>query len=123
MGQVGVEHRVIRVGRRSLEIFGVIDLAVSSSCRSCGHGKALLVEVEAIASRNGVDGIMLFADDHRLYKRCNYRLIERETTWLGIHDFESNGLITELLEECMLVKPVSIESWPKGDIDMLGYLF
>jgi GNAT superfamily N-acetyltransferase len=49
VGQVGVEHRVIRTGDSPLRIFGVIDLCVAPTARSQGLGSRLLGEVETLA--------------------------------------------------------------------------
>ena len=123
VGQVGVDHRMIRVGQTPLEIFGVVDLCVAPDFRSCGHGEELLRAVERKAVAHDIDGIMLFADDHRLYDRCQYEQIERKVTWLGIDEFESLGVLVDTLSGCMMVKPLTVAGWPAGDIDMMGYLF
>jgi hypothetical protein len=65
--QMGVELRVIRVGSTVVRTFGVVDLCVMASERSSGLAGRMLAEVTELARACGMDFVILFADDDRLY--------------------------------------------------------
>lgn len=67
--QMGVELRVIRVGQHVVRTFGVVDLCVLASARSRGLAARLLAELTGYARACGMDFVILFADDDRLYSR------------------------------------------------------
>lgn len=122
VGQIGVDHRMIRVGDEPVEIFGLIDVCVDPAHRSRGYASQLLRQVERRAAEHGIDRLLLFADDGRLYERCGYTRLVRPCRWLGIHEHATVGLL-ERTEDCVYVKALGAAAWPEGPIDMLGYLF
>jgi predicted N-acetyltransferase YhbS len=102
VGQVGVEHRVIRTGDSPLRIFGVIDLCVAPTARSQGLGSRLLGEVETLARSAGVDAIILFADDARLYLSAGYQPAPNPVRWLMINEHESFDVAERSVEGLMV---------------------
>jgi predicted N-acetyltransferase YhbS len=122
VGQVGVEHRVIRNGDSLLRIFGVIDLCVASTARSNGLGSRLLGEVETLARSSGVDAIILFADDPRLYLNAGYEPVPNLIRWLMINEHESFD-VAERSVEGLMVKMLRHRTWRPELVDLLGYLF
>src|SRR5690242_6796263 len=85
-GQLGVELRVIRIGSTVLRTFGVVDLCVGGSGRSRGLAGRLLAEVTELARSCGMDFIILFADDDRLYTRTGWTRVANPCTWLKINE-------------------------------------
>jgi hypothetical protein len=75
------------------------------------------------AAACAIDALVLFADDPRLYRACGFQNVACQATWFGIHEFESNGLQEGRVDDVMMVKTVTAEAWPAGDVDLLGYLF
>jgi GNAT superfamily N-acetyltransferase len=122
-GQVGVELRVIRVGSDVLRTFGVVDLCVRASERSRGLAGRLLAEVTQLASSCGMDFIILFADDDRLYTRNGWARAANPCTWMKIHEHATLGLATAEDTGALMVKKIGQRPWPEGEVDLLGHLF
>jgi GNAT superfamily N-acetyltransferase len=120
--QMGVELRVIRVGDRVVRTFGVIDLCVRQGERSRGLASRLLAEVTGFARACGMDFVILFADDDRLYARNGWVRVSNRCTWLKIHDHTTLGLARAVNTDAMMVKAVGERAWPAGDVDLLGHL-
>ena len=122
-GQVGVELRVIRVGSTVLRTFGVVDLCVRGSQRSRGLAGRLLAEVTELARSCGMDFVILFADDDRLYTRNGWARAANRCTWMKIHEHATLGLATAEDTGALMVKQTGQQAWPEGDVDLLGHLF
>ena len=122
-GQVGVELRVIRVGSTVLRTFGVVDLCVRGSERSRGLAGRLLAEVTELARSCGMDFVILFADDDRLYTRNGWTCAANPCSWLKINDHTTLGLATAEDTGALMVKKIGQRTWPDGAVDLLGHLF
>jgi GNAT superfamily N-acetyltransferase len=122
-GQVGVELRVIRVGASVLRTFGVVDLCVRGSGRSRGLAGRLLAEVTELARSCGMDFVILFADDDRLYTRHGWTRAGNPCSWLKIDNHTTLGLATAQDTEALMVKKIGPQDWPGGEVDLLGHLF
>lgn len=122
-GQVGVELRVIRVGSNVLRTFGVVDLCVRGSERSRGLAGRLLAEVTELARSCGMDFVVLFADDDRLYTRHGWARAANPCSWLKINDHTTLGLATAEDTGALMVKKIGQRAWPDGEVDLLGHLF
>ena len=123
IAQVGVEHRVINIDNTPFRIFGVIDLCCSPSNRSQGIATIILNKLYQQAKSQGIDFIVLFADDHRLYKREGFFRVNNQCKWLGIDEHKTIGILENELSDCMMVKSTSSKEWPLGTVDLMGYLF
>lgn len=123
VAQMGVENRVINIDGDIVRIFGVIDLCVEDGYRSHNIATNLLERVEYLGLKNGIDFIILFADDHRLYRKNGYRLVSNICRWLAIDELRSVEIIEKRLTNCFMVKSLSQKSWKNGQVDLLGYLF
>jgi GNAT superfamily N-acetyltransferase len=122
-GQVGVELRVIKVGSDVLRTFGVVDLCVRDSERSRGLASRLLAEVTRLASSCGMDFVILFADDDRLYTRNGWARAANPCSWLKIHEHTTIGLAAAEDTGALMVKKTGQRPWPEGVVDLLGHLF
>jgi GNAT superfamily N-acetyltransferase len=122
-GQVGVELRMIRVGRTVLRTFGVVDLCVRESARSRRLAGRLLAEVTELARSCRMDFIILFADDDRLYTRNGWARVANPCTWLKIDNHTTLGLATAEDTGALMVKKIGPHDWPDGEVDLLGHLF
>jgi GNAT superfamily N-acetyltransferase len=122
-GQVGVELRVIRVGRTVLRTFGVVDLCVRGSERSRGLAGRLLAEVTELARSCRMDFVILFADDDRLYTRNGWARAANPCSWLKIDNHTTLGLATAEDTGALMVKKIGPQDWPDGEVDLLGHLF
>lgn len=124
IAHMGVDHRLIKVGRVVVRIFGLIDLCVKPECRGCGIGSSLLQAAEELAGRSNVDFLVLMGDDDSLYKSNGFEHVSpAPTRWLAVENAESVTVMEKDLAECFLMKAVKSKAWPKGTIDMVGYLF
>lgn len=124
IGQAGLDFRIILVGKTHIAVVGIIDLCITEKLRHQGFGTRLLKRAEKFARYASADFLVLMADRHDIYKRTGFiDLPEATTTWLAIEDRKSYGLVERDMTDVFLVKPVMQNKWPKGPIDMLGYLY
>lgn len=123
VGQVGVDHRVVRVGEESRSIFGLIDLAVDPAYRGRSIGGRLIEDICELGALHGVDAAILMADDHRLYERHGFQNIAPDCQWFGIHELRSLERMGRNLGDCFMVRTLGERDWPAGPVDFLGYLF
>lgn len=123
IGHLGLDHRMIAVGATPHSIFGVIDLCVAAEARGQGIASRMLEKLSALAEAQGIDFLLLFADDHRLYARHGFAPVTAAVTWLKIDEHKSYGLGCERFENELMVKPTGDTTWPAGTVDLLGYLF
>ena len=91
VGHIGLEHRVVGVDGKPLEILGLIDVCVHPSCRGRGVATQMLGRIEKLARQNGVPFLMLFATDDRLYATNGFSCRRNRLTWLKIHEHRSLG--------------------------------
>jgi N-acetylglutamate synthase-like GNAT family acetyltransferase len=122
IGQRGIEHRVIGTSTGPSSIFGVINLCVSERYRHQGSASELLQWTESHAVRHGIEFIILFASDSRIYETLGYKNSSSTLRGMMIDEHETLGIVEEPVKELM-IKEVGARSWPQGLIDMLGYLF
>jgi GNAT superfamily N-acetyltransferase len=123
VAQMGVELRVIRVGSEVFRTFGVVDLCVMQGERSRGLAARLLAEVTEFARSCGMDFVILFADDERVYTRNGWAHAGNRCTWLKIHDHTTLGLARAAETGALMVKGIGQQTWPEGEVDLLGHLF
>ncbi|OKH87724.1 acetyltransferase [Thalassospira sp. TSL5-1] len=124
IGQMGVDHRVIRVAGEIIKIFGIIDLCAAQTHRNAGIATKLLEQLEGLATPSNVDFLVLMGDIDTLYLKNGFQHVTpAPTKWLAIEDIETFSVIERDLSDCFLVKPLTNKHWPGGQIDMLGYLF
>ena len=122
-GQMGVEFRMIRVGRHVVRTFGVVDLCVMKSERSRGLAARLLAEVTELAGVCGMDFVLLFADDDRLYARNGWARAGNPCSWVKIHEHATLGLAQAEDTGALMVKATGQLAWPEGVVDLLGHVF
>jgi GNAT superfamily N-acetyltransferase len=122
VGHLGLEHRVIGTQGGPATIFGVVDLCVAVSAQRRGIASRMLEEVETLARRQGIDFLMLFASDRRLYEHNGYRHEDNVLRWMMVHQHEIIGIDEQPLVELM-IKPARERPWPAGLVDLLGHQF
>jgi GNAT superfamily N-acetyltransferase len=123
VGQMGVELRVIRVGGEVVRTFGVVDLCVTPSERSHGLAARMLTEITEFARSCGMDFVILFADDDRVYARNGWTRAANRCTWVKIHEHATLGLAKAEDTGALMVKATGQRAWPEGEADLLGHLF
>jgi GNAT superfamily N-acetyltransferase len=123
VGQMGVELRVIRVGSEAFRTFGVVDLCVTQGERSHGLAARLLTEVTELARSCGMDFVILFADDDRVYARNGWARAGNRCTWVKIHEHTTLGLARAADTGALMVKATGQRAWPDGEVDLLGHVF
>jgi len=123
VGQLGIDHRMIRVGSKAIRIFGIVDLCVLNEYRGSGTGGKMLSYADEIAGRNNVEFLFLMASDHRLYERHGYKVVDGICSWLRIDEHCNYGVAVQEIHGEMMVKSTSSTKWPEGPIDLLGYMF
>ena len=123
VGQMGAELRVIRVGSEVVRTFGVVDLCVTQGDRSHGLAARLLTEVTELARSCGMDFVILFADDDRVYARNGWARAGNRCTWVKIHEHTTLGLARAADTGALMVKATGQRDWPEGEVDLLGHVF
>jgi len=83
----------------------------------------LLAEVTELARSCGVDFVILFADDDRLYARGGWARAANPCSWVRIHDHTTLGLATAEDAGALMVKRIGQQAWSIGEVDLLGHLF
>ena len=121
VGQLGVELRMMRVGDEVVRTFGVVDVCVRD--RGRGIATRLLTEVTDLARAREIGFIVLFADDDRLYTRNGWAREANPLTWVKINDHRTLGLAESEILESLMVKPLTAQPWPAGEVDLLGPVF
>jgi len=86
IAQMGVELRLVRVGGEVARTFGIVDLCVDESERSHGLASRLLRELTKIANGSGIDFVLLFADDDRLYVQKGWVHVANRCSWVKIDE-------------------------------------
>ncbi len=122
VGHLGLDYRMIRVGEAIFPIVGIIDLCVVPDLRRRGLAQHLLLAAEKRSAAQEFS--VLMAKDTRLYERAGYRLLTKaDVTWLVIDELRCHSISNRDLSDAFMHKPLSSKQWPKGPIDLLGYLF
>lgn len=122
LGQLALEHRAIGTATGPATIFGIIDLCVEPHARGMGIASRMLEQVEQLGNAHGIEFLMLFATDGRLYGRHGYERASNPLRWLRIDEHMTLGIGEEPVDELM-IKPLTTRPWPEGTVDLLGYLF
>ena len=121
VGHLGLDYRMIRIGEAIISIVGIIDLCVVPDLRRNGLAQRLLAAAEKRSAAQ--DFSVLMAKDTRLYERAGYCLLTKaDVTWLVIDELRCHGVSNRDLSDIFMQKPLSSKQWPKGPIDMLGFL-
>ena len=123
IAQVGIDHRVIRVGDNVFSIFGIIDLCVKSEYRRQGIGSNLLSILTELAIANSIDFLFLVSHRDSFYLNNGFKAVSQECTWLGIEEHQNCGILVETIEENFMIKQTSDRIWLNEPIDLLGYMF
>ncbi len=122
LGHLGLDHRMIGTTTGPARLLGIIDVCVDPSVRGRGIASRLLTRVDELAAEHGIEFLMLFTTDERLYERHGYRRRSNPLRWMKVHEHRTIGIGEEPLEELM-VKDVGERPWPEGLVDLLGYQF
>jgi hypothetical protein len=83
----------------------------------------MLAEVTELARTCGMDFIILFADDDRIYTRDGWARAGNLCSWLRIDEHTTLGLASREDTGALMVKATGQQAWPEGDVDLLGHLF
>ena len=123
VSQMGVELRMIRVGRTVLRTFGVFGpvRADEASGRTAWPAPAGGGDRARRCVRGGLC--------HPVRRRQPSLPQERVGTpanpcsWLKIHDHTTLGLAPAQDTNALMVKKTGQQPWPDGEVDLLGHLF
>ncbi len=123
VGHLAVHYRMMNIGGLHAPTLGVSDLCVANSHRSKTIASTLLNELELLGKKNKIDFIILVAQNHKLYKKNGYKMVNNTSRWLLINGHQSLGVMHGQLERCIMVKPIGDKKWNKGILDFLGPIF
>lgn len=123
VGHMGVDHRMMNFDGEPLRVFGAIDVCVEETYRGRGIGSDLISRLEEEARKSSADLLWLIADDHRVYHKAGFQLLDAECEWLAIDEHRNFGILKGSLRGELMIKPLREGLDPKGPVDLLGYLY
>ena len=95
---MGLEHRMVGTQSGPASIFGVIDFCVEPAHRGRGIAPDVLERLSSLGRASGIEFLMLFAHDARLYERSGFSRRENPLRWCKINEHETLGIGEEPLE-------------------------
>ncbi len=123
VGHLAIHFRIMNIGGLTTKIFGISDLCVASSHRSKNIASSLLSELEKLAAKSYIDFLILVAQDHSLYKKNGFKLVDNTSRWLLINSNQSLGVMHGQIERSIMMKQIGAEKWRDGILDFLGPVF
>jgi predicted acetyltransferase len=123
IGKLAIDYRIMSLNDQPIRVWGIIDVCVLPEKRGHNLSSILLKKAEKVATENGLDFLLLFADNPKLYLNNGYvKCLENEIHWLKINEHEMLGLGKEVIPELM-IKKIGNKEWEAGKLDMMGYLY
>jgi len=123
IGHMAVEHRNINIGQMLSRIFGVADLCVDHDFQSQHIASSILKQLEVLGKKHQVDFIVLIAQNHEVYEKNGFSLVNNTCRWLMIDSNQTLGVGHRRIEQCLMMKPINDKQWREGLIDFLGHIF
>lgn len=123
IGHLAIHFRIMNIGGLTTKIFGIADLCVANSHRSKNIATTLLNELEVLGQKSNIDFLILVAQDHSLYKKNGFKLVENTCRWLLINSNQSLGVLHGRIERSIMMKAIGEEKWQDGILDFLGPVF
>jgi GNAT superfamily N-acetyltransferase len=120
----GPDFRLMRCGDRRLRVTGIIDICVDKAYRARGIAANFLNAIEARATESRSDLLLLFADDHRLYKRAGYFPARNPVRLLALNKDRSHSVLSRPYPKSLMLKSLMEGDWDhEEELDLLGYLY
>ena len=123
IANIAIDHRVITIDCKPYKIFGLIDVCVAPQYRNQGIASALLEEITERGEQYGIDFLVLFASDSRIYEKNGFHLVDNYFQWLRIDEHQNYGVAIERIDSEVWIKALGNQQWTQGPVDLLGYLF
>jgi predicted N-acetyltransferase YhbS len=124
IGQVGVCHRMMRLGDESCRVFGIVDLCVAKDRRGQGLGRRLTETVINAAAAAEADFVLLFADTPSLYTDVGFRGSPNPCVWWAIDEHRSLGTRSGPPPGLLMTLTLGPLAWnDEAELDLLGHLF
>lgn len=123
IGHLAVNYRILNIGGSKVPVFGISDFCVSEEYRSKKIGTTLINSLEEKASKLNIQFLILIAEDHSIYKKNGFRLVNNTCRWLLINEHQSLGVMHGNIEKSILIKSIGNTKWNKGIVDFLGPVF
>ena len=126
IGQLGLDYRVMTLGKQPITVLGIIDLTILPFFQRQGFGTKLLRELDEIVLNHiqNVDFLFLVADKHKFYENCGFKLIKQKVKWFAIEDHINYGFQEKEFDDCLMIKKIGKTEWNENlELDMLGYWY
>ncbi len=123
IGHMAIEHRNINIAEVVSSIFGVVDLCVDEQFQSKNIASSILQQLEKLAKENQIDFIVLIAQNHSVYEKNGFAVVENTCRWLMINSNQTLGVGHRRIEECLMMKAMGDKVWKPGLVDFLGHIF
>ena len=123
IGHLAIVFRIIKIGNTTARIFGISDVCVHPDHRSLKIATLLLEDLEQLCLDYNIDFLILIAQNHSLYKKMGFRLVNNTCRWLLTNDHQSLGIMHGKLDKSLMVKVMGDLKWNKGLLDLSGGIF
>jgi GNAT superfamily N-acetyltransferase len=118
----GILREILIAGNPSL-VLGLVDLCIDHEWVGQRLASELIESIELKAKSQGIEFLMAMTADPAFYEKNGFHTIESKCIWLSFLGGKSLGLFKRIPPSGLMVKPISNEPWPEGEIDLLGPLF
>jgi len=123
IGHMAVDYRAINLAEKVCTIFGIGDFCVDPDFQSKNIASHLMEMVELEAKKNGIDFLVLIAQDHGFYKKKGFKLQENTCRWLIITNQKTLGVGHRNISESLMIKEMGKKKWQPGLVDFMGTIF
>lgn len=124
VGHIAVDHRYINNGGSEARVFCLSDVCVDPDFQSKKVASRMISYIETVATKHGLDFLLLTALKTNLYYNNGFRVKDNEFKWLVLQDRTSLGLVKRRIPKTVMVKRLSKQIWSKdGLIDLAGPIF
>jgi len=90
---------ISNVGSMLSKIFGVVDLCVDHNFQSKNIASSILQKLEKLGLQHNVDFLVLIAQNHEIYQKNGFSLVNNTCRWLMINGHQTLGVGSRRIEE------------------------
>ena len=123
VGHMSIYHRIMDIDGVQCPVLGIADVCISPEMRKKKIASQMLAEIETFAMKYKIDFLVLTTTNTSLYKKNGFKSKSNVCKWLAVLKGQTLGVHYKRLEDSIMVKTLSEQTWGKGDIDFLGPIF
>lgn len=123
IGHLAGVLREVVVGDRSILIGGLADLCIDHDWVGNRLASRMIAYMESLTMSQGVPYLMAMTNDPVFYEKSGFTSIDTRCTWLAYMHGKSLGLFKRQPPAGLMIKALTKEPWPEGELDLMGPLF